>query len=172
MGNHKKHIFRSTRHSNPNCTLCPRNEIDTWPHLLSQCSSQYIKGLGITRHNKALHHIVHSLQLNKQTNKKYRHLQVPISIIIDQKITWSLTSYATARATQSQPAQYNSLNSTYVRTNSPSGHPWKNVLNTTPRQYPSNIGWKVNPIIAIMAGVRGAIHKQCIKALEKFIYKN
>ena len=137
MDNHRKHTFSPTTHSNPNCTLCPRNEIDTWPHLLSQCSSQYIKGPRITRHNKALHHIVHSLQLNKQTNKKYIHLQVPINLILDQKISRSFTSYAIARATQPQPAQYNSLNSTYVRTNSPSWHTWKNVLNITPHQYTS-----------------------------------
>jgi hypothetical protein len=67
MGNHRKNIFWPLTHPNPNCTLCPNNEIDTWPHLLSTCPNPHIKKLRIARHNKAVHQIVHTLQSNKNT---------------------------------------------------------------------------------------------------------
>ena len=67
MGNHRKNIFRPLTHQNPNCTLCHRNERDTWPHLLSTCEHPYLKGLRIARHNKAVHLITQTLQANKNT---------------------------------------------------------------------------------------------------------
>lgn len=65
MGSHHKSIFWWITHPNPNCTFCPNNAIDTWPRLLSTCSSPHIKGLCIDRHNKAVHHIVHTFQSNQ-----------------------------------------------------------------------------------------------------------
>ena len=47
MGNHKKHIFWPLKFQNPNCTLCHKNDRDTWPHLLSMCEHPYLKGLRI-----------------------------------------------------------------------------------------------------------------------------
>ena len=67
MGNHRKKIFWPLTHPNPNCTLCRRNERDTWPHLLSTCEHPYLKGLRIARHNKAVHLITQTLQANKHT---------------------------------------------------------------------------------------------------------
>jgi hypothetical protein len=67
MGNHRKGIFWPLTHPNPNCTLCHRNERDTWPHLLSICEHPYLKGLRIARHNKAVHLITQTLQANKHT---------------------------------------------------------------------------------------------------------
>lgn len=55
MGNHHTNIFWSTTHPNPNCTLCPSSDRDTWPHLYSTNINQHIKKLQIARHNKALY---------------------------------------------------------------------------------------------------------------------
>ena len=67
MGNHRKHIFWPLKFQNPNCTLCHKNDRDTWPHLLSTCEHPYLKGVRIARHNKALHLITQTLQANKHT---------------------------------------------------------------------------------------------------------
>src|ERR1700738_2077621 len=67
MGNHRKHIFWPLQFQNPNCTLCQRNDRDTWPHLLSTCEHPYLKGLRIARHNKAVHLITQTLQAHKNT---------------------------------------------------------------------------------------------------------
>ena len=67
MGNHRKNIFWPLTLQHPNCTLCHKNDIDTWPHLLSTCEHPYLKGLRIARHNKAIHLITQTLQANKNT---------------------------------------------------------------------------------------------------------
>ena len=67
MGNHRKNIFWPLKFQNPNCTLCHKNDRDTWPHLLSMCEHPYLKGLRIARHNKAVHLITQTLQANKHT---------------------------------------------------------------------------------------------------------
>ena len=40
MGNHKKNIFWPLKFQNPNCTLCHKNDRDTWSHLLSNCEQK------------------------------------------------------------------------------------------------------------------------------------
>ena len=67
MGNHRKNIFWPLTHPNPNCTLCKRNDRDTWPHLLSTCEQPYLKCLRIARHNKAVYLITQTLQAHKST---------------------------------------------------------------------------------------------------------
>lgn len=67
MGNHRKNLFWPFQYQNPNCTLCQSNDRDTWPHLLRTCKNPYLKGLRITRHNKAIHLITQTLQANKNT---------------------------------------------------------------------------------------------------------
>ena len=67
MGNHRKNIFWPLKFQNPNCTLCHKNDRDTWPHLLSMCKHPYLKGLRIAHHNKAVHLIIQTLQANKYT---------------------------------------------------------------------------------------------------------
>lgn len=57
--------FVPITHPNPNCIECPSNNMDTWPHLLSEFTNQHIKGLRIARHNKAVHLIPQALQRNK-----------------------------------------------------------------------------------------------------------
>ena len=67
MGNHMKHIFWPLTHPNLNCTLCHKNDRDTWPHLMSTCEHPYLKGLRIARHNKVIHLKIQTLQANKNT---------------------------------------------------------------------------------------------------------
>jgi hypothetical protein len=62
-----KNIFWPLKFQNPNCTLCHKNDRDTWPHLLSMCEHRYLKGLRIARHNKVVHLITQTLQANKHT---------------------------------------------------------------------------------------------------------
>ena len=66
IGNHKKNIFWPLKFQNPNCTLCHKNDRDTWPHLLSTCKHPYLKGLRIARHNKAIYLNTKTLQANKR----------------------------------------------------------------------------------------------------------
>jgi len=65
MGDHRKHVFWPLTHQNLNCTLCHKNDGDTWPHLLSSWENPYLRGLRIARHDKAVHLITHTLQANK-----------------------------------------------------------------------------------------------------------
>ena len=67
MGNHRKNVFWPNTHLNPNCTLCHKNDRDTWPHLLSLCEHPYLKGLRISKYDKAIHLITQTLQANKNT---------------------------------------------------------------------------------------------------------
>ena len=67
MGNHRKHIFWPNIYPNPNCTLCLDKALDTWPHILSTCSNQHLKGLCVARHNKAIHQIARTLQSSRHT---------------------------------------------------------------------------------------------------------
>ena len=67
MGNDRKNIFWPNLYPNLQCTLSLNNTIDTWPHLLSTCSNPHIKEVCISRHNKAVHQIVHTLYSNKYT---------------------------------------------------------------------------------------------------------
>ena len=39
MGNHRKNIFRPQTYPNSNWTFCANHEINTWPHLLSTCTT-------------------------------------------------------------------------------------------------------------------------------------
>ena len=69
MGNHrkKKNLFWPHIYTNPNCTLCPRNDKDTWPHLLSLCENKFLKGLWIARHNIAVHQVTNLLKSSIHT---------------------------------------------------------------------------------------------------------
>jgi len=68
MGNHrKKNICWPHTHQSPNCTLCHKKDRDTWPHLLSLCEHPYLKGLKISKHDKAIYLITQTLQANKNT---------------------------------------------------------------------------------------------------------
>ena len=67
MGNHRRNIYWPLKFQNPNCTLCHKNDKDTWPHLLSMCKHPYLKGLRIACHNNAVHLITQTLQANKHT---------------------------------------------------------------------------------------------------------
>jgi hypothetical protein len=64
----KKIIFWPHTHQNPNCTLCHKNDRNTWPHLLSLCENPYLTGLRISRHDKAVHLMTQTLQANKNTH--------------------------------------------------------------------------------------------------------
>ena len=67
MENYRKNVFWPLKCWNPNCTLCHKNDRDTWPHLLSMCEHPYLKGLRIARHNHAIHLITQTLQASKHT---------------------------------------------------------------------------------------------------------
>lgn len=62
MGNHIKHLFWPPKFTNPNCTLCPNNDKDTWPHMLFTCKHKFLKGLIITRHNATTHQLSYLLR--------------------------------------------------------------------------------------------------------------
>lgn len=67
MGNHQENLLWPTTHTNPNYTLCSQNTIDTWPHLLSTCTSEHLKGLCIALDNKVIHQVAHTHEpINKQ----------------------------------------------------------------------------------------------------------
>ena len=104
MGNRRKNIFWPLTHQNPNCTLCPRNDMDTWPHILSTCEHPYLKGLRIAIHNKTLYLITQTLQAHKNnhfftlTNAGHLNNNPPEQIIPD----WLLQCTCTQTTCQYQ----------------------------------------------------------------------
>ena len=63
---------------------------------------------------------------------------------------------------------YNSLNPHIAMTDSQIPHTTKKTARHNPLiQTLRTAGWQVNPLITITTGVRGAIHEQSIKDLEK-----
>ena len=48
-------------------TLCPLPNEDMWPHLLSKCETQHLKGMRITPYNKVVPLITQTSQANKHT---------------------------------------------------------------------------------------------------------
>lgn len=193
MGNHRKNIFWPLTHPNPNCTLCPNNDRDTWPHLLSTCENPHIKGLRISRHNKAVHLVAQTLQANKFTrfftliNAGNFNNKPPESTVPE----WLLRCTCTPTTCQCQaklrpdilciigaPNQSQTpippspthivqfIEFTYCHDRFPDQAleqkhaKYDPLINTI-----QNNGWKVNPLITITAGVRGAIHEHSIKKL-------
>jgi hypothetical protein len=193
MGNHRKNIFWPLKFQNPNCTLCHKNDRDTWPHLLSMCEHPYLKGLRIARHNKAVHLITQTLQANKHTRyytltnagnhnninqeqivpkwliectcpqtrcqcqAKLRPYILCIKGVPNNTSTPLLPSH-----THTHTIQF--IEFTYYHNRFP-----KQALTQKHAKYDLLInairkkGWKMNPLITITSGVRGAIHKQSIK---------
>lgn len=172
-GQSSKNIFWPTTHPNQNCTLCPSNELDTWPHLLSTCLHQYMKkGLRIAWHNKPIHHIAHTPQSNEHTQfhtqpNNGTHNNKPCKIVVPN---WLLNCICTCipytlmaslrpnilhilGATINNyviiphpPSPSNSLNLIAAMTNFPQQPPQKNTTNITPSYNTSNMkGEKPTP---------------------------
>ena len=195
MGNHRKNIFWPITHPNPNCTLCHKNERDTWPHLLSTCEHPFLKGLRIARHNKAVHLLTQTLQANKNTrfftltnagnfNNQPQEQTVPGWLL--QCTCHPNTCHCQAKLRpdilcvigapkQAQPPLSPSPNHTiqlieftYCHDRFP-----EQAITHKHAKYDQlintiqNTGWKTNPLITITAGVRGAIHEHSIANLTK-----
>lgn len=58
-------IIWLTMHKSPNCTLCPNNDKDTRPCLLSACTHQHIIGLKMAKQYKVVRLILQTLKVNK-----------------------------------------------------------------------------------------------------------
>ena len=193
MGNHRKNIFWPLKFQIPNCTLCPKNDKDTWPHLLSMCEHPYLKGLRIARHNNAVHLITQTLQANKHT-RYYTLTNVGnLNNTNQQQIVPKWLSECTCLQTKGQchtrlrpdilcilgapnqtitpllPTHTHTIqfiNFTYCHDKFP-----KQALSQKHTKYDplinaiGNKGWKTNPLITITAGVRGAIHEKSIEKL-------
>ena len=193
MGNHRKNIFWPLTHLNPNCTLCHRNDRDTWPHLLSTCEHPFLKGLRIARHNKAVHLITQTLQANKHTrfftrvnagsiNNQPQEQTVPEWLL---QCTCSQTpclchaklkpdilcmigapNYITPPISPSPSHIVQFIEFTYCHDRFPEQAIARKHSKYDPLNHAiHNNGWKTNPIITITAGVRGAIHEHSIQKL-------
>lgn len=195
LGNHMKLIFWPITHLNPNCTLYPINAIDTKPHVLSICENQHIEGLRISRHNKAVHLIARTLQANKSTqfftliilgthNNKPPNPTIPEWILNCTYMQPPCQCLAKLRlgiicilgaSNQSQPPltpypthTFQFVEFTYchdkfhVQALEHKHTKYDPLINTI-----QNHGWTINPLIAITAGVRGAIHKHSMPKLNK-----
>ena len=179
----------------------PNNTMDTWPCLLSTCSNPHIKGLRIARHNKAVDQISHTLQSNKYTryykvinadNQNFRPQDNTLPQWLLQCTCPSITCACLAilridilgvlgasRDTQPPITQTPTnvirfIEFTYCHDIFPNtAHNEKTAKYNSLVQTLKIVGWQVNPLITIIAGVRGAIHEQTIKKLEKLkIAKN
>ena len=193
MGNHRKNIFWPLKFRNPNCTLCHKNDRDTWPHLLSMCENPYLKGLRIARHNNAVHLITQTLQANKRTryytltnagnlNNTNQQQTVPNWLLectcpqtpcqCQARLQPDILCIIGAPNHTSTPllptpthtAQF--IEFTYCHDRFP-----EQALTQKHTKYDplinaiQNKGWKTNPLITITAEVRGAIHEQAITRL-------
>ena len=200
MGNHMKNIFRPLTHKYPNCSLCQKNERDTWPHLLSTCEHPYIKGLRIARHNKAVHFITQTLQANKHTrfftltNAGHTNNQPQEQTIPD----WLLQCTCHQKPCQCQAKLRPDIlciigapNHTPLPIHPSTNHIvqfieftychdrfLKQAVTQKHNKYDpltntiQNNGWTTNPLITITAGVRGAIHEHSIDKLKQLKIPN
>jgi hypothetical protein len=193
MGNHRKNIFWPLTHQNPNCTLCRRNERDTWPHLLSTCEHPYLKGLRIARHNKAVHLITQTLQANKNTrfltmanachyNNRAQEQTVPDWLLQcacphtpchglaklkpDILCILGAPNHITPPISPSPNHTVQFIEFTYCHDRFPEQATIQKHAKYDPLNLAiQNTCWKTNPVITITARVRGAIHEQSIKQL-------
>ena len=193
MGNHRKSIFWPLTHPNPNCTLCHRNERDTWPHLLSTCEHPYLKGLRIARHNKAVQLITQTLQANKHTrfltkanaghiNNRPQETTVPEWLLActcprmpchcqaklrpDILCMLGAPIHTTLPIAPSSNHTVQFIEFTYCHDRFPEQAITQKHIKYDPLNHAiHNIGWKTNPVITITAGVRGAIHEHSIQKL-------
>jgi ribonuclease HI len=193
MGNHRKSIFWPLTHPNPNCTLCNRNERDTWPHLLSICEHPYLKGLRIARHNKAVHLITQTLQANKHTrfftivnaghiNNRPQETTVPEWLLActcpqtpcqcqaklrpDVLCMIGAPNNITLPVLPSSNHTIQFIEFTYCHDRFPDQAIAQKHAKYDPLNHAiHHKGWKINPVITITAGVRGAIHEHSIQKL-------
>ena len=195
MGNHRENIFWPLKFPNPNCTLCHKNDRDTWPHLLSMCEHPYLKGLSIARHNKAVHLITQTLQANKHT-KYYTLTNAGTSNNNRQEQTvpeWLIECTCTQTKCQCHAKHrpnilcyFGASNHTSTPLLPSNAHtiqfmeftychdrfPEQAITQQQAKYDPlinaiQNKRWKVNPLITITAGVRGAIHEQPIHKIDE-----
>ena len=195
MGNHRRDIFWPLTHQNPNCTLCHKNDRDTWPHLLSTCENPYPKGLRIARHNKAVHLIIRTLQANKNTkfftlvnagkiNNKTPDQTIPDWILKCTCPQTQCTCQAKLRPyilciigapNQTQTPMTPSPRHTIQLIEFTYCHdifPEQALMHKHTKYDPlittiQNNGWKTNPLVTITVGVRGAIYEHSIDKLTK-----
>ena len=195
MGNHRKHVFWPPTHQNLNCTLCHKNDGDTWPHLLSTCENSYLKGLRVARHDKAIHLITHTLQANKNTrffrlanarkiNNKIPNQTIPnwlLKCTCPQTpcgchakhrpdILWTIEA-----PNQTQTPMIPSTTRTLQLIEFTYCHdkfPEQILMHKHTKYNPliniiQNNERKTNPLITITTGVRGAIHEHSINNMTK-----
>ena len=195
MGNYRKHIFWPLQYQNPNSSLCQRNDRDTWPHLLSTCKHPYLKGLRITRHNKAVHLITLTLQANKNTrfftlinagnlNNQPQDHTIPEWLLActcsqmkcqcQAKLRPDIMCIIGAQNQTSTPIlpspkhTIQFIEFTYCHDRFPDEGLTHNHTKYDPLiNTIHNNGWKVNPLFTITAGVRGAVHEHSIEKLTK-----
>jgi hypothetical protein len=193
MGNHRKNIFWPLIYQNPNCTLCHKNDRDTWPHLLSTCEHPYLKGLRIARRNKVVHLITQTLQANKHT--RYYTLTNAGNLDNNNQDNtvpdWLINSTCTQTRCQCHaklrldilcilgapihtptPIALSHLDTvqfidfTYCHDRFPEqAIAQKHAIYDPLINEIRSDGWKTKPLITITAGMRGAIHEQSITKL-------
>ena len=186
--------FWPNTHQNPNCTLCHKNDRDTWPHLLSLCEHPYLKGLRISKHDKAVDLIAQTLQANKntrfftlsnagKTNNKPPDQTIPYWLLKCTCLHTPCQCHARLKPnilciigipnqTQTPMAPTPTaivqlIEFTYCHDRFPE----QAIIQKHSKYDPlinaiQNNGWKTNPLITITAGVRGAIHKHFIEKLN------
>ena len=195
MGNHQKNIFWPLKFPNPNCTLCHKNDRDTWSHLLSMCEHPYLKGLTIARHNKAVHLIIQTLQANEHTryytltnagntNTNNQDQTVPEWLITCTCPQTRCPCHARLRPNilciigapihtpipllPSHTYTLQFIEFTYCHDRFP-----EHAITQKQTKYDPlineirNKGWNTKPLITITVRVIGAIHEQSIKQLEE-----
>ena len=193
MDDHRENIFWPLKLQNPNCTLCHKNDKDTWPHLISMSEHPYLKGLRIARHNKAVHLITQTLQANKHTRYYTLTNACNLNNTNQEQIVreWPIecTSPRTSCQNQARLRPYIlCILGAPNHTTTPllPSHTYtiqfieflychdifpEQALTQKNAKYDPlintirNKGWKTNPLITITTGVRGAIHEQSIEKL-------
>ena len=166
-----------------------KNDRDTWPHLISMCEHPYLKGLRIALHNNAVHLITqnitsqqaHPITLINACNLNNTNQQQIVPEWLLERTCTQTKCRLQARLRLDVLCVLGAPNQTPTPLLPSHTHTIQFIEFTSCHdRYPEqalshkhtnydplinaiwNKGWKTNPLITIIAKVRGAIHKQSI----------
>jgi hypothetical protein len=195
MGNARKYLLWFIRYSTINCSLCNTNAVDTWLHVLLACPQPHLYALRIKRHNKAVWEIRKLLISSPLSrcmmlmNAGYYNKNPPDNIVPSWLLPYTcLTQRCQCNARLrldilcihgtpyqgTPPTQVDaSLTKQFIEfTYTNDRYPEDKITAKKAKYQPliqdiQNLGWKVAPLIVIIAGAHGTTYIPSIKTLQE-----
>jgi hypothetical protein len=197
MGNTRKHLFRNELFPNVNCSLCKIIQPNTWLHILLCCIEPHIHKLCINRHNKAVQEIHKFLISNTKSRCYIlmNAGKTDGQILENTLSNWLLLCTCNNQTQRCQcnaklrpdilyiqnhpynaepPTQPNpTLTVQFIEFTYCNDRYSLDKIDEKTVKYKGLIedikarGWKVDPLLVLIAGARGSIYKNTISALKK-----